>query len=139
MLRNNYKTGTGTGTGGGGGKFLEWRPPDPSENNKRVIYGIPYTWDGRQSWVKDKTPASGLPDTPPGALNSAGDDATIPTQVTPSSTSPGGGDDGTVTTTETGFTVEEKNKLCRIEANIQSMGTNLSGPGAFLSNLNNKH
>jgi hypothetical protein len=89
--------------------------------------------------VKDKKPASSLPDTPPGALNNAGGDTTIPTQVTPPSSSPGGGDGGTVMTTETGFMVEEKNELRHIEANIQNMGTNLSGFGAFLSNLNNKH
>jgi hypothetical protein len=42
-------------------------------------------------------------------------------------------------TNETGFKVEEKNELRRIKANIQNMGANLSGFGAFLSNLNNKH
>jgi hypothetical protein len=140
MLRNNERTSTDRTTSGGERRqFPEWRPPESSENNKRVIYGIPYTWDGRQSWIKDKTPGSGLQDTPPGALNKAGGDATIPTQVTPPTSSPGGGDDGTVMTTDTGFTVEEKNELRRIEANIQNMGTNLSGFGAFLSNLNNKH
>jgi hypothetical protein len=137
MLRNNERTSTDRTTAGGERRqFPEWRPPESSENNKRVIYGIPYTWDGRQSWVKDKTPGSGLPDTPPGALNNAGGDATIPIQVTPP---PTGGDDGTVMTADTGFTVEEKNELRRIEANIQNMGTNLSGFGAFLSNLNDKH
>ena len=137
MQRNNDKT---TGNGGEGGKFPEWRAPEPSENNKRVIYGIPYTWNGHSSWVKDSTPASGLPDTPPGALNNAGGDASIPTQVTnPPPSSPGTGDDATAMTQETGFTTEEKNELRRMEANIQNMGTNLSGFGAFLSNLNHKH
>jgi hypothetical protein len=58
-----------TRTGGERRKFPEWRPPDAAENNRRVIYGIPHTWDGCKSWMKDQTPASDLPDTPPGALN----------------------------------------------------------------------
>jgi hypothetical protein len=136
--RDNARKNGGGGTKSPRGKFPEWRPPDPSENNKRIIYGIPYTWDGRKSWIADKTPASGLSETPPGALNNSSGDAAIPTQVAPPPPS-GGGDDGTVMTSETGFTAEEKNELRRIEANIQNMGTNLSGFGAFISNLNNKH
>jgi hypothetical protein len=114
-------------------EFPEWRAPEPSENNKRVIYGRPYTWDGRQSWVLDNTPPSGLSDTPPGILKTSGD-ATVPTQITPPSS-----DDATAMTAETGFTTEEKNELRRIEANLQNMGTNISGFGAFINNLSNKH
>jgi hypothetical protein len=138
-LRNNDRTGADR-TGGERRQFPEWRRPESSEDNNRVIFGISYTWDGRKSWMKDQAPASGFPETPPGALNRVGGDATIPTEVIPPSpSSGGGGDDGTVMITKTGFTVEEKNELHRIEANIQNMGTNLSGFGAFLNNLNNKH
>jgi hypothetical protein len=64
----------------------------------------------------------------------ASGDATVPTQITPPSS-----DDATAMTTETGFTTEEKNELRRIEANLQNMGTDISGFGAFINNLSNKH
>ena len=36
-----------------------WRPPEPTENNKRVINGVPHTWNPsikRGRWVPDATP-----------------------------------------------------------------------------------
>lgn len=91
---------------------------------------------GRKSWVEDKMPSSGLSDVPPGTLKASGDTASVPTQITPP---PPSTDEATAMTTENGFTTEERNELCHIEANLQNMGTNLSGFGAFISNLNNKH
>jgi hypothetical protein len=75
--RNNDKRG------GKNTEFPECRPPEASENNKRVIYGRPCTWDGRKSWVMGKTPPSGLSDIPPRTLKTSGDNASVPTQVTP--------------------------------------------------------
>lgn len=114
--------------------YPEWRPPEPSENNKRVIYGDPHTWDGRKSWIKDGTPGSGLPDIPLSANNTTGTGATaaVPGQVTDNS------DDATQMTSETGLTQEDKNELRRFEASIKNMGANLSGMGAFISNLSEK-
>jgi hypothetical protein len=115
-------------TKGGKKLYPEWRPPEPSENNKRMIYGIPYTWDGRKSWIKDGTPASGLPEVP----LSANSTAAVPAQVTENS------DEATAMTSESGFTQEDKNELRRFEASIKNMGANLSGMGAFISNLSEK-
>ena len=121
---------------GGGTKkvYPEWRPPEPSENNKRVIYGDPHTWDGRKSWVKDGTPGSGLPDIPLSANNNTGTGATaaVPGQVTDNN------DDATQMTNETGLTQDDKNELRRFEASIKNMGANLSGMGAFIGNLSEK-
>jgi hypothetical protein len=112
-------------------EYPEWKPPLPSENNKRVIYGRPHTWDGRKSWIEDKTPSSGLPELPPSAnVGAAG--ATIPTQVSETS------DEATVMTAETGFTQEDKNELRRFQASIQNMGANLSTMGGFINNLTGK-
>ena len=121
--------------GGGGAKkeYPEWRPPDPSENNKRIIYGDPHTWDGRKSWVKDGAPASGLPELPLSANNTnTGAGAAVPGQVGDAS------DDATAMTNETGMTKEDKNELRRFEASIKNMGANLSGMGAFINNLAEK-
>jgi hypothetical protein len=106
--------------------YPEWRAPEPSENNKRLIYGKPYTWDGRKSWIKDETPASGLPEVPLSA------NAAVPGQVADHS------DEATAMTSESGFTQEDKNELRRFEASIKNMGANLSGMGAFISNLSEK-
>jgi hypothetical protein len=106
--------------------YPEWRAPEPSENNKRLIYGKPYTWDGRKSWIKDETPASGLPEVPL-SVNAA-----VPGQVADHS------DEATAMTSESGFTQEDKNELRRFEASIKNMGANLSGMGAFISNLSEK-
>lgn len=69
-----------------------WRPPSDSEDDKRIIYGDPFTWDApSKRWIKDETPESGLtagaaslpgtvppvPPIPPHIHNSqCGDDAT---------------------------------------------------------------
>jgi len=38
-----------------------WRPPEPDEHGKRVIYGKPYTWnEAHHGWDKDDTPETGL-------------------------------------------------------------------------------
>jgi hypothetical protein len=47
-------------------------------------------------------------------------------------------DEATAMTSESGFTQEDKNKLRRFEASIKNMGANLSGMGAFISNLSEK-
>jgi hypothetical protein len=91
-----------------------------------LIYGKPYTWDGRKSWIKDETPASGLPEVPLSA------NAAVPGQVAQHS------DEATAMTSESGFTQEDKNELRRFEASIKIMGANLSGMGAFISNLSEK-
>jgi hypothetical protein len=103
-----------------------WRPPEPQENNKRVIYGKPHTWNGRSSWVEDKTPSSGLSDAPPGAINMTGE---VPSQIQPPPASAGKsnvGDDATAMTNETGLTLEQNNEIRRIQANLQNLGANLA-------------
>ena len=46
-----------------------WRPPEPNENNKRIIHGHPFTWDpnggfsGTGRWERDITPSDGQPNT----------------------------------------------------------------------------
>jgi hypothetical protein len=103
-----------------------WRPPEPQENNKRVIYGKPHTWNGRSSWVEDKTPSSGLSDASPGAINMTGE---VPSQIQPPPASAGKsnvGDDATAMTNETGLTLEQNNEIRRIQANLQNLGANLA-------------
>jgi hypothetical protein len=99
-----------------------WRPPEAHENNKRVIFGKPYTWNGETSWILDATPDSGLNETP--GLNVADGKASaanggVPTQV-PS------GDDATAQTAETGLTQEQNNEIRRIQANLHNLGANLA-------------
>jgi hypothetical protein len=129
MVENN-RDGTGTGTGNGrrGRKPYkkpsgEWRPPETHENNKRIIFGKPYTWNGKSSWVLDATPSSGLSETPPGTLNLAD----VPSQIQPPPTDKTNvGDDATVMTNETGWTQEKSNEIRRIQANLQNLGANLA-------------
>jgi hypothetical protein len=126
----NAKSPPSGGKRNRGTKPFAWRPPEQEENNKRVIYGNPHTWNGKTSWIKDDTPASGLPDTPP-ATHTAGN--AIPTQIQ----KPNVGDDATVMTNETGaLTQEGKNEIRRMQANVQNLGANLASVNAFLSNLN---
>jgi hypothetical protein len=125
--RPNNKRGNNSGSKP---KPFAWREPEPSENNKRIIYGDPHTWNGKSSWIKDNTPSSGLPETPL-AANTAGN--SIPAQVQPKSNV---GDDATVMTTDTGvLTQEGQNEIRRIQANVQNLGANLASVTALLSNL----
>ena len=56
-----------------------WRPPEPHENNKRVIHGKPYTYNpAKPGWDEDDTPPSGL------AAHTKQDDATVLTMDTSS-------------------------------------------------------
>jgi hypothetical protein len=80
--------------------------------------------------VKDHTPASGLPDTPP-AVNATG--SIVPSHIQKSNV----GDDATVMTNKTGLLTQEgKNEIRRMQANVQNLGANLASVTAFLSNLN---
>jgi hypothetical protein len=126
---NNHGSKRGNNNGGSKTKLFAWRAPEPDENNKRIIYGDPHTWNGKSSWIKDNTPASGLPEVPP-AANTAGNP--IPAQVHPKSVP----DDTTVMTTDTGaLTQEGQNEIRRIQANVQNLGANLASVTAFLSNF----
>jgi hypothetical protein len=129
-VQGNDRSGNKQAIKGGKSKKIhpEWRAPDPSENNKRVIYGKPYTWDGRKSWIKDEAPASGLPEVPP----STNSNAAVPGQLHEHN------DEATAMTSESGLTQDDKNELRRFEASIKNMGANLSGMGAFINNLSEK-
>jgi hypothetical protein len=94
----------------------EWRPPSPEENNKRIIYNKPYTWNGRSSWILDETPESGLKS--PG-MNLA-DDSSIPSHIQPKA------DDATAITHETGMTQEKQNEIRRLQANLANMTASLA-------------
>ena len=103
-----------------------WRPPEPTENNKRVIYGKPHTWNGRSSWIEDATPSSGFPDTPPGAINLTGTEVPSSIQPPPSTGKTPTGDDATAMTNETGLTLEQNNEMRRIQANLQNLGASFA-------------
>ena len=47
----------------------KWRLLTSDEKNKRTIHNKPYTWNGKNSWIKNDTPDSGLesPDISPSA------------------------------------------------------------------------
>ena len=130
-VQGNDRTGDNQSNKGNKSKkeYPEWKPPEPSENNKRIIYGKPHTWDGRKSWVKDNTPPSGLPELPLSA-NAAG--AAVPGQVQDTS------DEATQMTSETSLTQDDRNEIRRFEASIKNMGANLSGMSAFMTNLSEK-
>jgi hypothetical protein len=93
----------------------EWRAPSPEENNKRVIYGKPYTWNGRHSWILDETPESGFKS--PGT--NMADDSSIPTQIQPP-------DDATAATQETAITQDKQNEIRRLQANLANMTSSLA-------------
>jgi hypothetical protein len=100
-----------------------WRPSESHENNKRIIFGKPYTWNGKTSWILDETPDSSLTETP--GLNVADGKSQsaniggVPAHI-PSS------DGATVMTTDTGLTQEQNNEIRRIQANLQNLGANLA-------------
>jgi hypothetical protein len=120
---NKDSTSMGRRRGGGPKKTPEaWRDPEPHENNKRIIYGKPYTWNGRSSWILDKTPDSGLPETPLGT-NKLAD---VPSTIQPPTDKGTVGDDGTVMSNDTGWTLENRNEIRRIQANLQNLGANLA-------------
>ena len=105
-----------------------WRPPEPHENNKRIIFGKPYTWNGRSSWVEDSAPSSGLPEAAIGANL-----ANVPSQV-PSKSS----DDSTVATaltTATGLTQDQQNEMRRVSANLTNLGVSLATMKDFMASL----
>ena len=102
----------------GKGTNPEWKPPTPEENNKRVIYGKPHTWNGRSSWILDETPESGL--ATPGS-NMAADDSGIPNQIQPPPA-----DDATAITQETTMTQEKQNEIRRLQANLTNMSASLA-------------
>jgi hypothetical protein len=67
MKQNNKNTTdfkNRRGTRGSKTPSKNWRPPYAHENNKRIIFGKPYTWNGTTSWILDDTPDSGLTETP---------------------------------------------------------------------------
>jgi hypothetical protein len=125
-MKENNKESVPSRRRNGNGKPKErphaWRVPEPNENNKRVIYGKPYTWNGVSSWIEDKTPSSGLSDVPPGANNLT----EIPSQIQPPPSTGKSNDDATVMTNETGLTLEQNNEIRRIQANLQNLGANLA-------------
>ena len=113
----------GTGTSP---KPFAWRPPEADEDNKRVIYGKPHTWNGKSSWIEDATPSSGLEDTPAGT-NLAGNSTDIPTQVpTKAPTETQKQDDATAMTSDSKFSQEQHNEIRRIQANMQNLGASLA-------------
>jgi hypothetical protein len=113
--RMSFKN-NGSGEGRVKGKNPEWLPPTADENNKRVIYGKPYTWNGRKSWILDDTPDSGLR---PPAIN-MNDDSSIPSQI------PTKDDDATVITQETGLSQDKQNEIRRLQANLTNMTASLA-------------
>jgi hypothetical protein len=124
-MKANNKDGTSMGQRRGGSpkKTPEaWHDHEPQENNKRIIYGKPYTWNGRSSWILDKTPDSGLSEKPPGTNNLAG----VLPQIQPPPDKGNVGDDATVMSNETGWTLENRNEIRRIQANLQNLGANLA-------------
>jgi hypothetical protein len=111
---NSGGSSTPVGAGGssrrnGSTKPFAWRPPESDENNKRVIYGRPHTWNGEASWIEDETPTSGLTGTPAGTNLS--DKSEIPSQISPlfphSATDSHKADDATAITTDTKFSTAE--------------------------------
>jgi hypothetical protein len=124
MKENNKDASNLKGQGRRTAKTIpkNWRPPESHGNNKRIIYGKPYTWNGRSSWILDESPDSGLIETP--GLNVA--------DGKPSDSSVGGvpsqiqNDDATVATAATGLTQEQNNEIRRIQANIKNLGANLA-------------
>jgi hypothetical protein len=109
----------------GSAKPFAWRPPETDENNKRVIYGRPHTWNGKASWIEDETPTSGLTDTPAGTNLSS--KSTIPSQISPPPSSDSHkADDATAITTDTKFSAAEQNEIRRIQANMQNLGASLA-------------
>jgi hypothetical protein len=118
---NNKDPTSRRGTTKGGdrkGKHPEWNPPTPDENNKRIIYNKPYTWNGRNSWIPDETPDSGLKS--PGT--NLADDSSIPSQIQPSSKP----DDPTAITQDTSMSPEKQNEIRRLQANLVNMTANLA-------------
>ena len=61
-----------------------WRPPEPHEQNKRIIHGRPYTYNpAKPGWDEDHTPSSGLTSTHGLTTTSSqkADDATALTEL----------------------------------------------------------
>jgi hypothetical protein len=126
--KKENKGGSSTPAGSSKGtKPFAWRPPETDENNKRVIYGRPHTWNGKASWVEDETPSSGLTETPAGTNLS--ERTEVPSQVSPpfqTSTNDSKSDDATAITTDTKFSTAEQNEIRRIQANMQNLGASLA-------------
>jgi hypothetical protein len=131
-MKENKKQGGGGGRGGKTGKTgkpFAWRPPEAQEENKRVIYGKPHTWNGSTSWIEDQTPSSGLPEAPLGTNL-----ADVPSTIQPKS-----GDDnsvaGTALTTVTTLTQEQQNEMKRVSANLNNLGVSLASMKDFMATL----
>ena len=114
-----------TNGSGTSNKPFAWRPAEPDENNKRVIYGRPHTWNGKASWIEDETPSSGLEETPAGT-NLSGKSTDIPSQVSPAATESQKHDDATAMTSDTKFSQDQQNEIRRIQANMQNLGASLA-------------
>ena len=137
----------------------QWRPPTLDENNKRVIFGNPHTWDGIGSWKKDKVPDSGME--APGTTSAVA--ATAASSVTPAAAaailSTGqttaaaavkaaaaaatamklpttiSTDDSTASTAPTTITQDQVNEINRIQANLGNFSTTISDVTSYLSTL----
>jgi hypothetical protein len=126
-MKETRGSGSFTKTNGSGtsNKPFAWRPPEPDENNKRVIYGRPHTWNGKSSWIEDETPASGIEDTPAGTNLSSGK-TDIPSQVPQETNETQKNDDATAMTSDTKLSQEQHNEIRRIQANMQNLGASLA-------------
>jgi hypothetical protein len=128
-MKENKKEGGGGRRGGKSGKPFAWRPPEAHEDNKRVIYGKPHTWNGRTSWVEDQALSSGLPEAAPGKNL-----ADVPSTIQPKSS-----DDhsvaSTALTTGTALTQEQQNEMRRVSANLDNLGVSLASMKEFMATL----
>ena len=137
----------------------QWRPPTLDENNKRVIFGNPHTWDGISSWKKDKSPDSGME--APGTTSAVA--ATAASSVTPAAaaailttgqTTAAAAvkaaaaaatamkllttiatDDSTALTSATTLTQDQVNEINRIQANLGNFSTTISDVTSYLATL----
>jgi hypothetical protein len=116
----NSRRGSTSKGGERKGRHPEWDPPSPDENNKRIIYNKPYTWNGRNSWILDDTPDSGLK--APG-MNNLADDSSIPSQIPKIAKQP---DDATAITQDTSMSPEKQNEIRRLQANLANMTASLA-------------
>lgn len=126
-MKETKGNGSFTKTNGSGtsNKPFAWRPPEPDENNKRVIYGRPHTWNGKSSWIEEETPSSGLEDTPAGTNLSSGK-ASVPSQISQETPETQKNDDATAMTSDTKLSQEQNNEIRRIQANMQNLGASLA-------------
>ena len=122
----------------------KWRLLTSDEKNKRTIHNKPYTWNGKNSWVKDNTPDSGLKS--PADIASAATIAILGRKIaaaaiaaaamaakpTTFSTSVVGGDDPTALTF---LTQDQLSEMARFQANIDNLGTKVSQMTSYLGGI----